>query len=519
MLFNSLPFLVVFLPISLFLFYGLGRSNGWAARFSLAVLSFLFYAYWDYRFLPLLAGSIVINYYFGMLISGAFTPLAGIKARHYLFIGIVFNLVLLGFFKYANLLSSTANVWFSMTLDVPHIILPIGISFFTFTQIAFLVDAYQGKVKEYGFWDYALFVSYFPHQIAGPILHHKEMMSQFYTMKQTKWSHELFAVGLSILAFGLVKKILIADPISDIANPVFMTAEGLGHVEFFEAWFGALAYSLQLYFDFSAYCDMAIGISLMFGIRLPVNFNSPYKSKSIVEFWQRWHITLSRFLRDYLYIPLGGNRSGKTRRYFNLIATMALGGIWHGASWTFLFWGLLHGFYLIINHAWRATLGNKIQFTGAMGSAWSAVCWTLTFVAVLIAWVFFRAESFQGATHLLHTMVGANGVALPLYSSKVLGFIPDVTFSAQWLGSVGNLMSCLLLVVALLVCIFTPNVQQIFSEYNPALIYKSDLTVDNSANNHIAWRPTILWAVALSVILGIALSRIGNNSQFLYFNF
>lgn len=518
MLFNSIPFLAFFLPLSLFLFFFLGRRNGQAGKTALALMSFAFYAYWDYRFLPLLCASICVNFLLGGAISARAASAHTTAARHVLVGGLVFNLTLLAFFKYANLFVSTGNSLGAHWL-MPHIILPIGISFFTFTQIAFLVDAYQGKAREARFWDYALFVSYFPHQIAGPILHHKEMMSQFRSMQRTVWSSTAFTVGLSILAFGLVKKILLADTLADLATPVFSSAEGGGHLQFFEAWMGALAYALQLYFDFSSYCDMAIGISLMFGIRLPINFNSPYKSLSMIDFWQRWHMTLSRFLRDYLYIPLGGNRRGPARRYVNLLATMGLGGLWHGAAWTFLVWGLLHGVYLVINHLWRERVAFAPQGRLAR-PAWSLACWALTFLAVLLAWVFFRAQSFAGALRMLDAMIGLNGVALPP-ALGALTHLPGVYGDAGWLGTLNGLLPCAFILLMLLVCLGTPNAQQIFAQYQPVL---PDARIEPLAGTLpvgalAGWRPTLRWAVPLAAVTGIALSRLGGASEFLYFNF
>jgi D-alanyl-lipoteichoic acid acyltransferase DltB (MBOAT superfamily) len=258
---------------------------------------------------------------------------------------IAVNLILLGYFKYANFFADNLNHFAGTALPIGQVILPLGISFFTFTQIAFLVDTYQGKVKEFNFVHYTLFVTYFPHLIAGPVLHHKEMMPQFAKRNVCHLNWDNVAVGLSIFVLGLAKKVLIADSLAEFATPIFSAVAAGGQPMLFEAWIGALAYTLQLYFDFSAYSDMAIGISLMFNVRLPMNFNSPYKATSIIDFWRRWHMTLSRFLRDYLYIPLGGSRNGKAQRYLNLMITMLLGGLWHGAGWTFVIWGGLHGFY------------------------------------------------------------------------------------------------------------------------------------------------------------------------------
>jgi D-alanyl-lipoteichoic acid acyltransferase DltB (MBOAT superfamily) len=515
MLFNSAIFIFIFLPLSVFCFYAIGRFNGKYARIALALLSFAFYTYWDYRFLPLFLISIGGNYTNSLLIFKQLTLGKKAEARKMLVIGIIFNLTLLGYFKYADLFVSTYNALAPSKVEWARTILPIGISFFTFTQIAYLVDVFQGKVKDFDGWDFALFVSYFPHQIAGPILHHKEMMSQFRTMEKTRWSSTLIATGLSIFAWGLFKKILVADALADLVNPIFASAEGLGSMTFIEAWCGALGYSLQLYFDFSAYCDMAIGISLLFGIRLPINFNSPYKSTNIIEFWQRWHMTLSRFLRDYLYIPLGGNRLGSARRYVNLLITMALGGLWHGGSWTFLFWGILHGTYLLINHAWRE-YSPGLSFAPAPDNfVWKKFCWALTFLMVMIAWVFFRAESFHGAGYLIGVMFGSHGVALPPALAGVHHYLPALAASEGWMGSVPGVNAIALLLGSLLICLCLPNAQEVFNNFQPALLERP-ITKKLAM---LEWRPSPAWAFGLAIIAGTALSRLGNNSQFLYFNF
>src|SRR5262249_43914080 len=307
-----------------------------------------FYAYWRTEQVWVLLISIVGNYLSGFVIaSRTRVPL---PRKTILVVSVGANLVLLGYFKYYGFFAANLALFFSFSPTVTDIVLPLGISFFTFTQIAYLVDVYQGKVEDFSPLKYFLFVSYFPHLIAGPILHHAEMIPQF---KSSCYSVriERISAGLTTFIIGLFKKVVFADSVATYVAPVFASPDTTAA----EAWLGALAYTLQIYFDFSGYTDMAIGILYLFGIRLPLNFNSPYKAISIIDFWRRWHMTLSRFLRNYLYIPLGGNRRGKPRRYFNLLATMALGGLWHGANWTFVIWGVMHGLYLVINHAFSAT--------------------------------------------------------------------------------------------------------------------------------------------------------------------
>jgi len=264
-------------------------------------------------------------------------------------------------------------------------VLPLGISFFTFQKIALLADAYEGKIQSLNFLDYALFVLFFPQLIAGPIVHHSEAMSQFQTRGPVQAS--VIAMGLTIFAIGLANKVLLADSLAVYATPQFDAAAAGAPLSFLAAWSGALAYTLQLYFDFSGYTDMAIGAALLFGVRLPLNFNSPYKARNIIDFWRRWHMTLSRFLRDYLYIPLGGNRHGKLSRYLNLFITMLFGGLWHGAGWTFIFWGALHGFYLAINHGWEALLARFGAGDVNPGGARRLGAQVVTFLAVVVGWV------------------------------------------------------------------------------------------------------------------------------------
>ena len=346
MLFNSYGFLFVFLPLTLAGFFWLGRHSGLLAAGWLTLASLTFYGWWDWRFVPLLVLSIAFNYMMGLVIARTH----GQSRQRWFVIAVAADLMLLGYFKYANLLVSSLNDIARTTYPALDIVLPLGISFFTFTQIAYLADVFQDKAREARLVHYALFVSYFPHLIAGPILHHKEMMPQFAERRTYRLQRNSVLLGAVIFTLGLAKKVLIADNLAPFANAAFGSPD---HPSLLLAWGGVLAYSFQIYFDFSGYSDMAIGLSRLFGIRLPLNFNSPYKSRNIIEFWRRWHMTLSRFLRDYLYFPLGGNRHGPARRYANLMITMLLGGLWHGAGWNFAIWGALHGLFLSVNHLWN----------------------------------------------------------------------------------------------------------------------------------------------------------------------
>ena len=341
MLFNSVSFIFLYLPVVFVGAFWIGRHSPRMAVLWLALASIVFYAVWNVLYVGLLLASVVVNYGAGCIIGFKRAQDAtGQKAKPFLIAALVGNLGLLGYFKYANFFLTTAGALTGSHYPTLDLILPLGISFFTFTQTAFLIDVWRGVAREYRFIHYLLFVTYFPHLIAGPILHHGQMMPQFAAPETfARINPRNVAAGMTAFTFGLAKKVLIADNLSLYASALFNSASD-GHAPMLvEAWTGALSYALQLYFDFSGYSDMAIGMSLMLNVRLPANFDSPYKATSIIDFWRRWHMTLSAFLRDYLYIPLGGNRKGKVRRYLNLMFTMLLGGLWHGAGWTYVVWG------------------------------------------------------------------------------------------------------------------------------------------------------------------------------------
>ena len=334
---------------------------------------------------------------------------------------IAVNIAFLAYFKYTNFILLTYSTVSRADFRPAAILLPLGISFITFIQIAFLVDVYRRRTDDLGLAKYALFVSYFPHLIAGPIIHHKEVMSQFTNERIRGVSQADVAIGISLIVIGLFKKVVMADTLAGHAALGFRLAGEGQPISFFDAWGASLAFTFQIYFDFSGYSDIAIGLSRLFGIKLPINFNSPYKAGSIIEFWRRWHITLSRFLRDYLYIPLGGNRGGVFRRYLNLFLVMLIGGLWHGASWLFVVWGGLHGIYLIINHAFR----HVMQLPGIVRSGLPRILVPLSsllvFPAVVFAWVFFRAPTWDGAMVMLRAMAGSNGILLPERFQSILG--------------------------------------------------------------------------------------------------
>ncbi len=392
MLFNSLEFIFIFLPITFVIYFGLNyKGYYYLSRYFLVASSLFFYSWWNIIYLPLIVLSMMFNFWLGNLLKqNSFNFLS---KKTLLTIGVSLNLCLLGYFKYYDFFIENINNLLSTNFQLLHLALPLAISFFTFQQIAYLVDSYRAETKEYDFIRYAVFVTFFPQLIAGPIVHHKEMMPQFADEKNSKIKPENIVRGLYIFSIGLFKKVVIADTFATYANQGFDVAKLLS---FYESWATSLSYTLQLYFDFSGYTDMAIGIALLFNIILPFNFNSPYKALNIQDFWRRWHMTLSRFLRDYIYIPLGGNRKGGFNTYFNLMATFILGGLWHGAAWTFMLWGFLHGFAISIHRLWTK-LGIKM---------WRWLAWLITFMFINFTWVFFRAEHWDDVEKIIKGMLG-----------------------------------------------------------------------------------------------------------------
>lgn len=527
MLFNSFEFIFLFLPITLSIFFLLSKNNKYVQQqipiLWLVAASLFFYGWWKPKNLPLILISIIVNYGLGYFLSNTFKD--KITKKTTLFLGIAFNLALIGYFKYANFFIDNINQAVGINLNLPPIILPLAISFFTFQQIAYLVDAYKGETKEYSFTKYMLFVCFFPQLIAGPIVHHKEVLPQFERPSTYHFNSRVLAIALTVFMAGLFKKVVLADRIAEYSNLAFNAAAQGIDLTFAEAWVGALGYSLQLYFDFSGYSDMAIGAAYMFGISLPLNFNSPYKAISIVDFWRRWHITLSNFLRDYLYIPLGGNRQGEIRRYTNLMITMLLGGLWHGAGWTFIFWGGLHGMYLVINNLYRLlrqSLGHDLKqdgwFLRGMG-------WLLTFLAVVISWVFFKADSFATATSILGSMFGTHGIQLPAFIEPYLGFMRN--WGIGFLGFTVNVgisqkYATFGIILLLLIVFIAPNTQQWLGRYNPTLtepVVKYRPAWLDRLWQILAWRPNKIWTAIIAGITSASLLCFTRVSEFLYFQF
>ena len=492
MLFNSYVFIFTFLPLTIAAVWLVRRWGATPAMLVLAGASLVFYGWFVPGHILLLLASVTGNY----LVSRALYARHG--SRVWLTLGVAGNLLLLGFFKYADFLIGTMNTSIAGEWPLLHIFLPLAISFFTFQQIAYLVDVHRGLADPPPAHEYLLFVCFFPQLIAGPIVHHSEIIPQFRKPDFARISAATLGLGLTWFAIGLGKKTLLADSFAPISDTLFAAVENAQVPTLLEAWFGTLAFAFQIYFDFSGYSDMAIGLALIFGVALPLNFNAPYRATSIIEFWRRWHMTLSRFLKDYLYIPLGGSRRGKIRREINLMITMLLGGLWHGAAWTFVAWGGLHGLYLAANHHFR-----KRNF-----SLPAPVGWLLTFVAVNVAWAFFRAESFQGGASVATGLSGFNGVALAEGHRVLLGPLGDLLASAG-VAFVGlplvRLSYFPMFALTMAFVLLAPTSQALMG-------YLTDRA-------WLSWRPGLGWAMACGILLAGGTIGIARTSQFLYFQF
>jgi D-alanyl-lipoteichoic acid acyltransferase DltB (MBOAT superfamily) len=522
MLFNSFEYIFVFLPVAVIGFFFLSRFWGKSAAMAwIITVSLFFYAWWNPVYVFLLLASIFCNF----LISLALLRFRSRKDM-WLWVGIVFNLSVLFYFKYANFFLQTFGAGHFASASV---VLPLGISFITFQKISYLVDIYRNERSGFGFMHYCFFVTFFPQLIAGPIVRHDDIAPQLVTPQAFRFQGSNLAVGLTIFILGLWKKVVFADSIALYATPIFHAADAGISMNFFESWMGVLAYALQLYFDFSGYADMAIGTARLFGIQLPINFLSPYKSRSIIEFWRTWHITLSNYLRDYLYIPLGGNRRGALRRYVNLFLTMLIGGLWHGAGWTFVFWGALHGFYLVVNHLWRSLSKTSQVVVGSGRVISSFFSWLLTFFCILIAWVFFRAETFAGALNLLSGMMGLHAIALPKSFLAHIG-----VFFREWMPthgfrfdlteimvlrpdtfSQGIVWICILFAVIL----FAPNTQEFMGHFLPIINPEKHPAPQRKSFFH--WSPTTRYAfvTAMLGLTSFASLMLLQKTEFLYFQF
>jgi len=429
--------------------------------------------------------SIVFNYVIGASLTKEH-QYKRVSKKQLVIVGIIGNIGLLIYFKYADFFINNVNFVLGSEIPLLYLVLPLAISFFTFQQIAYLVDSYRGETKEYDFLNYAVFVTFFPQLIAGPIVHHKEMMPQFANVRNKVINYKNITLGLFIFSIGLFKKVVIADTFAVWAIKGFDNAQVL---MFLEAWVTSLSYTFQLYFDFSGYTDMAIGAALLFNIILPINFNSPYKATNIQDFWRRWHITLSRFLRDYVYIPLGGNRKGKFRNHNNIMATFVIGGLWHGAGWTFIFWGFLHGLALIIHRTW-SQLGFKCN---------SIIGWIITFNFINVSWIFFRAQEWEDAVKVLKGMFGLNGVILPSVLSNSLFFLTQ--YGIEFGSILNNINGDIFTLIWIIFGIIS------------VMIFKNSM--EKRGDFRMNYRTSILSGV-LFVYALISLNKV---SEFLYFDF
>jgi D-alanyl-lipoteichoic acid acyltransferase DltB (MBOAT superfamily) len=486
MLFNSYEFIFLFLPFTFFTYFYLNKKHlTVVAKFFLVFSSLFFYSWWNIIYLPLILLSMLFNFIIGSYLS---KKKKGLNKKNILTIGILLNILLLGYFKYSDFFIENINFLLGSDIVLLQLALPLAISFFTFQQIAYLVDSYKQETSSYTFLDYSIFVTFFPQLIAGPIVHHSEMMPQFRKLKNKFMDYHNIAMGLFIFSIGLFKKVVIADTFSSWATAGFNSSTTLN---FFEAWATSLSYTFQLYFDFSGYTDMAIGIALLFNIKLPINFNSPYKSLSIQDFWRRWHITLSRFLRDYIYIPLGGSRDGDYRTYTNLMITFLLGGIWHGAGWTFVFWGFLHGGALVIHRLWKKLDINMYRW----------LAWFITFNFINIAWVFFRAKEFSDALQIISSMFDYTNIVLPIFLEHRLEFLTMESIKfGSWLATIdskGGLFTILWLAIGFILILRFRNSTEQLEQFKPNYTF-------------------MIWTVIAFV--GSVLS-LNNVSEFLYFNF
>jgi len=479
MLFNSLVYIFIFLPITVIIYSLLLKKHLLTiSKLWLIISSIIFYAYYDPKYTFLLLISMLINFTIGNLFhEKLFTDF--IKRKLLLIAGLAFNILLLGYYKYANFFIDNVNAIFRSDINMQKIILPLGISFFTFTQISYLVDEYKKEAKEYNFINYMLFVTFFPHLIAGPILHHKEIIPQFSEKRRKIFQYKNLIIGIFLFTIGLFKKVILADNFSTYVNFGYGTTD----ISMLEGWIVVLSYTLQIYFDFSGYTDMALGSARMLNIDLPINFNSPYKANSIQDFWRKWHITLSRFLRDYIYIPLGGNRKGEARTYCNLLITMLIGGLWHGASWMFVLWGGIHGLALCINKFWQKT---KINIAN-----WVNI--TFTFVFINFTWVIFRANNFTQVKKILYSLFDFHNFIIPKTYGLTFKFIE-------------NRYECiiLLLPLAMLLIFVAKNSNQIISDIK---FEKKNVSI------------LISIVFALIFIMSIIKTIAVPYSEFIYFNF
>jgi D-alanyl-lipoteichoic acid acyltransferase DltB (MBOAT superfamily) len=543
MLFNSYLFIFAFLPVTLALFYLCGRFSAPAARTWIICASLIFYAWWRPLNVAIILPSILINFLLARRLQrlGA-DPTRARAGRITLIAGIVFNVAFLGFFKYTGFLQQASNDVLGTHFVLAHIILPLGISFITFQKIAFLIDVHARRIEPFSFADYALFVLFFPQLIAGPIVHYREVMPQFRRLS-ARFDAEDLTVGLTMFFIGLFKKAFLADSIAPLVTSIFDRAAHGDPVSVIPAVLGAVGFTLQIYFDFSGYSDMAIGIARLFGVRLPINFDSPLRASSIIDYWLRWHITLSRFLTAYIYNPLllrltrrriaHGKQPLNARNAtpgaflaligFPTLVTMFISGLWHGAGYTFIIWGLMHGVFLTVNHGWRFALA-KLRKGRTAPPVWNVPGFLLTFVSVVLAMVFFKAPTLKAAWAMLGGIIGTHGVGLPAALFEHLGpmkaLLENTGGGAEtWWGAAAFLSLIGWIFLGLAIVLFLPNSGQLLAPYAPALGVQPVPPGEPVRLTSLSWTPSLRWGLALAVLAGAAILRFGGPSEFLYWQF
>jgi D-alanyl-lipoteichoic acid acyltransferase DltB (MBOAT superfamily) len=541
MLFNSYAFIFAFMPAVLAGFFLLGRASRGMAIAWLIAVSLVFYAIWRPVNVLIMAPSVLINLGIARgLLRLREDPDRRIAANALLGCGIAFNLLFLAYFKYMNFAGQVLQDTFGVDLVLQQVILPLGISFITFQKIAFLVDVRAGRIQDFSLRDYALFVLFFPQLIAGPIVHYREMMPQFASLDCRPRSEDL-TVGLTLFTIGLFKKVVLADGIAPEVSRVFALAHGGQEVSFVWAWLAAVGFTVQIYFDFSGYSDMALGLARLFGVKLPANFDSPLKASNIIDFWLRWHITLTRFLTAYLYNPLAlwltrrrvarrlsllGSRHFSWGAFFQLLAlptilTMLLSGIWHGAGYTFIVWGVLHGCFLTANHAWRYLKPRWVAMSPGLAWLEKALGAALTFVAVSVAMAVFCAPDLAAAKTILSGMFGFGGLDLPAQLVNQLGRVGSlIDVGAAALGGARDLLvGCAWMMALLAVALLLPGSLDLLSQHEPALGVKQRPADTRFSRAIGQWRPSLPWAIALSAAAFAAITRLDGKSEFLYWQF
>lgn len=494
MLFNSPEYIYLFLPTVVICYFYLNQRKHYeAAKLWLVAASLFFYGAWNFHYIPLILISLLVNY----RVAIALSDIKKQKTRMWIFyVGILFNVALLFYYKYYNFFIENIDVAFGASISLEKIILPLGISFFTFQKIAYLVDTYKNKVKKNDAVDFCFFVTFFPQLISGPIVHHAEVIPQINDASNKKIIWVNLLAGLILFFIGLFKKVVVADVLGSVV------AEGytLQTYQFFCAWFVSAAYTLQIYFDFSGYTDMALGAALLLNIRLPQNFHSPYKAKDIADFWRRWHITLSRWLRDYIYIPLGGNRSGRARMLLNVFITFVVGGIWHGASWTFVVWGILHGICVVLHKLWQST---RLKLPSWMAAVMLLVC-------INILWVFFRAESIDKAVSILNGLVNFSSMG-SLKDLENLALVINSGLLGTWLTFIHDKNYTVITIVGLVLLLvpFTAFAKNSNEIANDILQSREKITI----------KLVIFFALIMVLAVYIFMYRNISPSPFIYFNF